>query len=225
MSRPAGSLEVMVQAWSRTAANEPGEPLGDQDYYGEYRLRWRFAMDEAKSGALLELKGSDEARVAPDDYFVKLEYMYRGIQGPFWLYGGLFAADDGDPRFYGGVETMSFTLGDLTKKESDQYPVAGKAYAEVRYNPDADNNPVLRLQVMLHSLPTLVHPIRVAVPFEGFFAENENPLWVIQPHLEARVFDGFVGLDLIAGYEYSFGQVDRHRIAVGAMATFGGSGK
>lgn len=225
MSRPFGSLELMAQAWSYPSANNPSESIGDQDYTGEYRLRWRFALDEAKSGMTLELKGSDENHVVGDDFFIKAEYTVRGIKAPVWLYGGFFAPDDGDGRFYAGVETMSFRINDLVKDSTSDLPFAGKAYVEVRYNPDAEHNPEMRVQVMAHTVGSGFKRVRVAVPFEARFGEGQTTRWSVQPHLEATMLEGFATVDLFAGYEYVFGDEEMQQVAIGAKVAFGGTGE
>ena len=219
-NRPVGFLTGALQAWS--VPDRPSQNAGDQSYFGEYRVRWVTPL-EAKSALLVELKGAARTEIVRDDYVVKSEFIYRGLEAPAWIYGGLRIPEESDFLVYGGVESMSFQAQDLFKNVEESIPVAGKGYAEVRWDMD-DSNPSLRLVALPHTVPGRLGPATVAAPFEVFFQEGVRPLWLFTPHLDVNVLAGFVRVDLTSGYAIELRDGGEQRFAAGIQASFGSTG-
>ncbi len=222
MFRPTGYLAFLAQGW--TYANVPGESLQDQNLRGEYRLRWSVGLDEAYSALLIEGKAAQQKNIVPEDYFLKLEYIYRGLKAPLWLYGGARLIEDADAVLYGGVETMAFHVADLLKTTSRKLPLAFKGFAEVRYNPDVENNPSLRLMAMVMNPKGSLGLVTLALPVDMTFAENEKPIYLLSPHLDVTVLKGFLQVDLVSGFSVELKEDGEQRASIGIRAGFGPPG-
>ena len=222
MNRPVGYLAGYIQWWSTPDPGHPKQTLTDQDHTDQYRLKWVTPLKQASSAIMLELKGAGEKNIVPEDYFLRAEWIYRGLESPMFIYAGLRAPREGDPIIYAGLESMSFLPSDLFKKVEKRIPIAFKGYGEVRYDTDADN-PTLRLMILAHSLrdTPLGKRVAIAAPFEAQFNEDRRPLWLFSPHLDVNLIDGLFRLDFVSGYELELHENGGHRWSLGLRGAFG----
>jgi hypothetical protein len=203
-SRGAAGLFVEAQAW--TAPGTPGDPLGEQELTGQYRLLWSYPLDP-RYELRVELKGDTRNGVVGDDYFLRGEFFYKGAAFPLWFYGGVRLPERANAMGYAGVETMSL-------RPLRPVPAGVRAFSEVRFSQD-ESRPVLRATGFLHTLPARGRPsVLAGVVLDTFFQDREAPRWIAQGHLEVAlggraldlVLTGGLGVDLATGDpQVSFG--------------------
>jgi hypothetical protein len=213
-TRTTGTLTVLAQAWSFPPSYDPGRNVADQDYAQQYRAQWGFTLDE-RSALSVELKGASKGMVVGDDYFMKAEYLYKGVRAPMWVYGGIRVPNETDFLVYGGVETMSYRLGDILSSMTRDLPIAYKGYAEIRYDMD-DQDPTLRLMLLSHTVPDwLMRRLTLGAGLDSYFREDTNPRWAVQGHAEYQVTQGFGRLSGLVGYAIDLDSGGEQRLSLG----------
>ena len=213
-ARSVGTLTVLAQAWSLPPADDPRQDVSDQDYTQQYRAQWNFTLDD-RSAISVELKGASKGMVVGDDYFMKSEYIYKGARAPLWAYGGIRVPNETDFVVYGGVETMSYRLGDLFTSMTSDLPLAYKGYAEIRYDLD-DENPALRLMLLGHTIPDwLVPRLTLGAGLDTYFREGMDPKWYVQGHADYLIRQGFGRLSAVAGYAVDLDSDGEQRLSLG----------
>ncbi|NNF08523.1 MAG: hypothetical protein HKN21_17305 [Candidatus Eisenbacteria bacterium] len=216
LNRSAGLLSVMAQGWS-VPSDSPTEGVFEQDYEQEYRLQWVASLDPRYS-LLVELKGSSKDDVIGDDYFLKSEFLYQGLDAPLYLYTGVRFPEEGDFLWYGGVESLSYRISDMTGSENATMPLAFRGFAEVRTRVEGETDPVLRLMALAHTLPELgVQGLTLSFGLDSFFQENNEPTWLLEAHAEYRIFGSFLRWVLLSGYAYDI-ETEVQRLSVGVRA-------
>jgi len=216
LNRSAGLLSLIGQAWSRPDEG-PGQSPFTQDYHGEYRFLWVASLDPAYS-LLVELKGSDRDNLVEDDYFLKSEFLYQGLEAPLFPYAGIRLPEDADFLFYGGLESMSYAVDDFIPNRKIGVPVAVRGWAELRIPSDSDLDPSLRLMGMAHSLeiphvPDLV----LSAGIDAIFNETKRPRWLLEGHAEYTLGYGFVRWVIMTGYALDL-DTEEQRASVGLKA-------
>jgi hypothetical protein len=225
-NRPRGYLAGLIQGWSRPEVGAHArQSLARQDWTDQYRLIWNAPLPKSPIGLLIELKGAGARDVVPDDYWARGE-IYGGLEtAPIWLYGGFRAPQEGAITIYGGLESMSYRIEDLFKNAKETLPIAFKGYAEIRYNEDDNDNPVLRLMLLSHNIVgEWLGPFTIGVPIESLFSEGQSPQWILSPHVDIKLTDGFFRLDLNTGYAVDLASGGEQRAMIGLRGAFGATG-
>lgn len=214
MNRIGPLVSILVQGWSRPDAGVPRQAPFDQNYEQQYRLLVNLGLDPRYS-LLVELKGDSRDQVVGDDYFLKTEFFYQGLEAPLFVYGGMRMPEETDFLVYGGIESMSYAPRDLIPPLEADIPVAVRGFAEVRYDMD-DNDPTLRLYTMLHTLPVRFAPTAVmSVGLDSRFQERVGPRWILDAHLEYRLPLGMIRPALVTGYALDLEDGGEQRLSLG----------
>lgn len=217
LNRTEGLLVLMGQAWSQPDNGDGRQALTEQDYTAEYRMRWIASLDPRYS-LLVELKASDRDRIVADDYFLKAEFLYQGMDAPLFVYGGLRLPEKTDFMAYAGLESMSYRLSDIIPGMRYDTQLAFRGFAEVRYDLDADD-PVLRLMALAHTLPLPYVPgLLLSTGIDSFFMEGAAPRWLLEAHAEYALRRGVMGWSLIGGYSLDLEDGGEQRASLGVRA-------
>jgi hypothetical protein len=217
MNRTAGFLSLVAQAWSVPGAGDRDEPLFDQEFEGQYRMLWNFTLDPAYA-LKLELKASTRDNVVGEDYFLRSEFLYQGLEAPLFLYGGIKLPEEGDFLFYGGIESLSYTLMDLMPSSSANLPLALRGFAEVRTLVEGDGDPTLRLMALVHTIPTFaVENLTLGLSLDSFYTEAGKPVFRLQGQAEYRVGSGFMRWGVLGGYAVDLADSEQ-RLSLGVQA-------
>ena len=207
----------MVQTWSQPSADDPHGSLAGQKYVEQYRLRW-FASLDPRWRLLVDAKASGADRVVPDDYFLKLDLLYQGLDGPWFLYGGVRLPEEEDWVLYLGIESLSWRLEDLFGGRETRIPIAFRGWVEGRWTQGSDN-PVLRPQLMMHTLPQLSSRLVFSLNADMAFTGNAEPQWLLGGHAEWTLKRGFVRPMIVLGYDWSV-RDDVQRLSAGLNLEF-----
>jgi|GEM_PF-6584320 len=215
LNRSTGLISLMGQAWSRPDLGHPDQALTNQDYWGEYRFQWVAALDPAYTLAV-ELKGSDRGHLVADDYFLKSEFLYQGLEAPLYLYGGIKLPEKDNFLFYGGLESMSYRLRDAFPNLGFSIPVGLRGFSEVRWTVD-EPNPTLRFMALAHTLPDfVVRDLTVSVGADMFFHDAVEPRWLLEGHIEYAVpYGRSLRWSVITGYEFDLRDPNGQRLSLG----------
>jgi len=210
-----GMLALSAQAWSRS--DPPGTPRqawSNQENTGQYRLQWWASPDPAYS-LLVELKGDTEGNAVGEDYFLRSEFYYHGLQTALFLYVGIRVPDKGDFTVYGGVESLSYRLSDIFTGMKQDIPVAFRGFGEIRYVMDAED-PYLRFQAMAHTLPEWgVRSLVLSAAMSLVIQDEASPEYELQGHAEWYFYESFVRAGATFGYGLDLDSDGEQRFAAG----------
>jgi hypothetical protein len=199
LNRSSGVLDLMFQVWSGPPTSESGS-LSNRKYVEQFRLQW-FASLDPRWRLLIDAKASGADHVVPDDYFLKVDLLYQGLDAPWFLYGGVRLPEKDEWILYLGMESLSWRLEDFFRGMDSHIPLAMRGWIEGRWTQGSEY-PVARPQLMIHTLPGLSGSMVFSANADMAFTGDAGPQWFLGGHFEWTMKRGFVRPMILLGYDW-----------------------